>query len=229
VAVVAPNRRIGTVVVVRQFSPSGPGDKGFRGVVGGTTYRGQPFWECRCDCGLDLIIAQSSLTNLNARCPDCDVKQQKSATTRSTPVYGRLATTWEEAQPIDPPRSLKPDEIAMRYGVTPQVAEQLISSMVKAGIATKIGRTIVARMPNVDSWFENNHITRRRHSPSRLRVTAIYPDGIERELSPFPVSDDGLTGFEIDGEEYVAFIARVPREQPAQSDVVEFVDGNVPF
>lgn len=56
--------------------------------------------------------------------------------------------------------------------------------------------------------------------PVRLRVTAIYGNSAERELTPFPVTEDGLTGFEIDGEEYVAFIAPIKEQAAEQHDAL---------
>ncbi len=65
--------------------------------------------------------------------------------------------------------------------------------------------------------------------PIRLRVTAIYANGAERELREFPVTEDGLTGFETDDSEYIAFVARVDRTSVPVDDVINTHMEGAPF
>lgn len=54
--------------------------------------------------------------------------------------------------PLDPPRHLKPAELASRYGITPRLAGEWIRRMIAAGVVAKIGNLPVGRLSVCDDW-----------------------------------------------------------------------------
>jgi hypothetical protein len=80
------------------------------------------------------------------------------------PTSSRYLGPDRPADPPDPPRRLKPEDLADRYGISRRVAGEWIRAMVAAGIARKLGRWPMGRLSACDAWVASGgESPKRRH------------------------------------------------------------------
>lgn len=63
---------------------------------------------------------------------------------------------------LEPPKYIKPTELAERYGITPRLAGEWIRRMIAAGVIAKIGNCPVGRLSACDEWLASGGKTTRR-------------------------------------------------------------------
>lgn len=63
---------------------------------------------------------------------------------------------------IEPPRHLKPAELAERYGLTTRLAGEWIRRMLAAGVIAKLGNLPVGRLSACDEWVASGGKALRR-------------------------------------------------------------------
>jgi hypothetical protein len=56
------------------------------------------------------------------------------------------------AGPHDPPRRVRPGDVAARYGITERLAGEWIRRAKAAGVVTTLGRVSVVRWSALDAW-----------------------------------------------------------------------------
>ncbi len=73
----------------------------------------------------------------------------------------------QEQPHLDPPKHLRPDDLAQRYGITPRLAGEWIRRMIAAGIVRKIGKLPVGRLSVCDEWVASGGTSLRRSRGGR--------------------------------------------------------------